>query len=295
MNADSAETCRPTSWWWGAAVWPLVLAVGLSACTRPTGGEGQALLRRGDTAAVEARLNQAAEAHAAGHLSEAEWRQVYREFEGLDEPASQALDRWLADDPGSYQARLLKGAALLQQAWTVRGRDRAARLTADQASNSARLFRQADEQLSAALSLDPQPLMAAFYLMDALGAGCQRERMRQLLDETRLYSPYGALIHNRYQSFLGSRWCGTHAEMRAFADAERARGMPESGVLQLEAIEEDDRGQDWLDSRKPDQAAMHFKRALDRARQVGGRFQSDWLTYADPQRCRLPQLKSYCE
>jgi hypothetical protein len=286
----AAERRRPSRW---LGVVSLVLLV--AACSRPPGGELQALLRKGDTVALEARLAQVDQAYESGQLSETELRHVYREFYVLDAPAAKALEQWLASAPSSYQAHLIQGIALKRQAWAVRGSGRADRLQPDQASDAARLFRQADEQLSAALALDERPLMAAFHLMDVLGQNCQRERLRSLLDQTREYNRYSAMVLNRYQWYLKPRWCGSYSEMTAFVEAERAGGMPAIGLLQLEAIEDDSRGQDWLDSRKPDSAAVHFKRALDKAKQIGGEFQAEWLVTADAQRCQLPQLKAYCE
>ena len=60
------------------------------------------------------------------------------------------------------------------------------------------------------------------------------------------------------------------------------------------AIVEDDKGLDWLESRKPEAAVIHFARALEKAQSVGGRFHTDWLPSAEVQRCKLPQLKAYC-
>jgi hypothetical protein len=158
----------------------LAAAVALTACSRPPGGELQALLRKSDTAALDARLTQAEQT-----LSEAELQAVYREFEVLDAGATEALDHWVATSPDNYHARLLRGIAYKRQAWDVRGQGRAGTLDEVRASNAAKLFKQADEQLTAALALNDQPLMAAFHAMDALGPGCQRERMRSLLDQTR--------------------------------------------------------------------------------------------------------------
>lgn len=275
----------------GAWIWCTLVAaaVVLSACSRPPGGELQALLRKGDTAALEARLAQADQT-----LSEAELQAVYTEFELLDAAASEALDRWIGASPDNYHARLLRGIAYKRQAWDVRGHERAGKLDEVRASNAAKLFKQADEQLTAALALNAQPLMATFHEMDALGQGCQRERMRSLLEQTREYNRFSALVNNRFQWYLKPRWCGSHREMSAFVEEERRLGMPASGLLQLEAIMEDDKGQDWLDSRKPGAAADHFARALERAQAVGGRFQTDWLPGAEAQRCKLPQLKAYC-
>lgn len=286
MNEMDAVGRRVGAWWPCAL---LAVAAMLGACSRPSGGELQAMLRKGDTAALEARLAQADQT-----LSEAELRAVYAEFEGLDASATEALDRWVGASPDNYHARLLRGIAYKRQAWDVRGQGRASALDADRASDAAKLFSQADEHLTAALALNDRPVMAAFHAMDALGAGCQRERMRQLLEQTREYNPYSALVNNRFQWYLKPRWCGSHREMSAFVEEARRLGMPESGRLQLEAIMEDDKGLDWLESRKPDAAATHFARALERAQAIGGRFQSDWLPNAEAQRCKLAQLRAYC-
>lgn len=286
MSEMGGRRRRGGAWSWCAL---MAAAAVLGACSRPPGGELQALLRKGDTAALEARLTQADQA-----LSESELQAAYAEFEVLDAAATEALDHWVSASPDSYHARLLRGIAYKRQAWDIRGQGRAATIDEVRASNAAKLFKQADEQLTAALALDDRPLMAAFHAMDALGPGCQRERMRRLLDQTRDYNRFSALIHNRFQWYLKPRWCGSHREMTAFVDEARRLGMPESGLLQLEAIEDDDRGMDWLESRKPVEAADNFSRALKKAQAVGGRFQTDWLPGAEAQRCKLPRLKSYC-
>lgn len=286
MSEMDGRGRRSGAWSWCALT---AAAIALGGCSRPPGGELQALLRKGDTAALEARL-----AKSDQSLSEAELQAVYAEFEVLDAAATEALERWVGTSPDNYHARLLRGIAYKRQAWDTRGQGRASALDEVRASNAAKLFKQADEQLSAALALDERPLMAAFHEMDALGVSCQRERMRRLLEQTRDYNRFSALVNNRFQWYLKPRWCGSHRDMSAFVEEERKLGMPESGLLQLEAIVEDDKGLDWLESRKPEAAVIHFARALEKAQSVGGRFQTDWLPSAEVQRCKLPQLKAYC-
>ena len=145
------------------------------------------------------------------------------------------------------------------------------------------LLRRVDLHLIAALTLDDHPLIAAHQLIDVLGQNCQREYMCAVLEQVRR--------PNRYHLYLALRRCGSYEQMAAFIKEAHADGMPPSGVLQLRAIEDDDRCRRWLYEGCQANAATYFRPALDKGAWIGGQFRVRRLVHRLGQRCTMPALK----
>ncbi|MGR9106602.1 MAG: tetratricopeptide repeat protein, partial [Gammaproteobacteria bacterium] len=89
--------------------------------------------------------------------------------------------------------------------------------------------------------------------------------------------PGNALVRNRYAISLTPRWGGSYKQLDQFIADTKGERVPASVVLQLEAIEHNDKGLSLEEQHQHDAAMEHFRRSLEIADRVGGTFAKEFL------------------
>jgi tetratricopeptide (TPR) repeat protein len=114
------------------------------------------------------------------------------------------------------------------------------------------------------------------------------------LEQANRLLPGNALARNRYLRSLMPSWGGSYPEAKAFIESAKAEHLPESVVMQLEAILEDDLGGALARDGNFDAARPHFILALSLSKKVGGSFRTDFLYFSTGYLCPREPALEYC-
>ncbi|NEQ33490.1 MAG: DUF4034 domain-containing protein, partial [Leptolyngbya sp. SIO4C5] len=229
-------------------------------------------------------------------VTEIELRNLYRLFYKLDAAERSNLDKWIEKYPSSYAAHLARGIYYKRLGQAARGYEFIAETSQKEIDAMLVNFEIAESELISSLALTEKPFLSIFHLSTIMGHLCRKQELKKLLDDANKILPLNTLMRNRYQFYLSPKWCGSHDEMKAFIQQAKDANLPESHILQLKAIMEDDMASLSLSNGDRARAVVHYMKALNLAERVGGSFQEDWLFSSNYNRCRVPELKKrYCK
>jgi hypothetical protein len=250
------------------------------------------LLRRNDIATLDAMLNELQKQFEQGSVSEIDLRNAYRTFYEPSAEARTNLFRWAKEEPASYPARLAEGIYYKKQGQKARGGRFIGETPRDAIAKMEEYYAKAHVDLVASEKLTAKPYLSVFHLLDiAAQAGDSDESLALMKQADRLL-PKNALARNRYFNSLMPRWGGSYPQAKAFIESAKAKHLPDSVVMQLEAILEDDMGEALARDGNIAAARPHFVAALSFSKKVGGSFRSDFLEFSTGYLCaREPTLE----
>lgn len=254
-----------------AATLATCLAAAAPPCqARAEQADVAALLLRHDYRSLEQSLSAVQQEFEAGRLKELELGQAFEPFAALmDAQALQSLRDWAAQSPDSYVAHLALGLSYRVQGSDARGRKFWDDTTPQQRQGMLQNFAMAESELRRSIALTAKPYLSLLNLMSIAA----QMGDRPVLNAT-LVMANEALLDNRkarlqYARFLLPRWGGSYDKLDAFVAQSRAQGVAEDTLLQMQAIELNDRGQILSAEHHGTRAREFFKRALQLARQAG--------------------------
>jgi tetratricopeptide (TPR) repeat protein len=155
----------------------------------------------------------------------------------------------------------------------------------------------AKQDLDASMRLDPRPYLSVLQLMKiarAMGDDAAEDAMLAYGDRV---FPHDPRIHRAHFVSLEPRWGGSYEKMDAYRQTMR-RGDREDRkfALQLDALEEQDKGNAQWNDNDEVAAQRHFAKALEIGARVGGCFATEYLGIAlDFKKRGLPSPKPSVE
>ena len=195
--------------------------------------ETRRLIEAGDFAAAEARLGALQRAFAADYRQEAALGDALYACYVPGDALRAALDKWIAQRPASYIARLCRGMHWTAAGFERRGDKSMAQTTIAQIAGMMNAFDRAYLDYRRALELDRKPTFAYWGLITIGRAiGMDQRALRALLQEAVAVEPNSSNVRLAYFAALRPEWGGSLAEMEAFL-AETKRDYPKVQKIQL--------------------------------------------------------------
>lgn len=191
------------------------------------------LLDSGSFAQLDAEMSSYQTAYGNGVISDEQASRALIALKQNDPDLRPAYDRWVAERPTSYVARLARGYFLMSLGNLARGSDYAARTPNARFQDMERLFEQAMTDLEASLQLDQRPTLSYGPMIVIAKVRGDRESARELLGRAIALDPAVYTARLSYLGLLQPEWGGSLEEMAAFIAA--AGGSISKG--QLEKLE----------------------------------------------------------
>lgn len=253
-----------------------------------------ALLQRNDLQRLERMLSRVQLQFENSELTEVELRNSFRPFYTLDSQAAENLQNWAAASPQSYVAHLGLGIYYKRLGSDARGLNAMSATPQSNIDTMKRYFRLSENALRSSLMLTQKPLLSIFHLMDITGTTGDSNATTALLLQGNKILPSTGLLRARYANYLLPRWGGSYAKLEKFITESEHQGVPPNVVLQLHAIEHDDKGHVLADQGNQADANNEFEKALKLGKEIGGSFSIDTLKTSRYYLCPSPKGAPYC-
>jgi hypothetical protein len=142
-----------------------------------------------------------------------------------------ALDAWVATEPESQLARLVRGRHAIKWAWDARGGGRGSGVGEDAARLFVERLELAREDLLHAAELDPRdPAPWAFLITVDRGLSEDLEVAREHFGLATVRDPENFTAHEQMVTLLTEKWLGSHDQMFEFARAAAEKAPPGSDL-----------------------------------------------------------------
>lgn len=217
------------------AVFVACIATGASAQSpsAPEVKETQRLILAGDFASAESRLGRLQQAFAKDYREEGPLGDALFACHQPGDELRDALDKWVAQSPKSYIARLCRGMHWTATGFERRGGKVIAQTTPAQIAGMKNAFNTAHLDYRRALELDRKPTFAYWGLI-TIGRvlGANRRALEALLQQAIAVEPLTSSVRLAYLGALRPEWGGSIEEMEAFLRETRSK-YPKVQKLQL--------------------------------------------------------------
>jgi len=253
------------------------------------------LLAANDAAAADELLNGVQKKFEDGTLSEIELRNAFRPIYDLTPAEAENLHAWAASHPKSYAAHLAEGIYYKKRGLAARGDKFISETSKSALDEMQRNLVPAKAELTKSRELTKKPYLSLFHLLDIAAQDGDRSASLALLTAANEALPQNSLARNRYLTSLMPRWGGSYPEAEAFITKAKSEGLAEQGVVQLEAILHNDKGQTLEHDGNHDGARAEFVQALELGKRAGGSFQIDFLKVSRYYVCNGPDAVKYCQ
>ncbi|HYY61878.1 MAG TPA: DUF4034 domain-containing protein, partial [Burkholderiales bacterium] len=175
----------------------------------------RALFEAGKFAELDADLRAVQDAYRRGLIEEEQAARAFGFLKTHDPERRARFDRWVAEQPASYAARLLRGDYLVGLAYLARGSAVAKRTSRAQFKEMDALLAAALEDLGAALKLDPYPVLAAAPIVDAAQAIGADEQAAAAAAAALALDSGAYYVRHAYLANLQPQWGGSLEQMAA--------------------------------------------------------------------------------
>jgi TPR repeat protein len=186
---------------------------------RPEAGKLQALLSAGNFAELDRELSAYQDAYRSGVIGDDEAARAFTALVTTDAELKDAYDKWVAQMPRSYVARIARGYFLSRLGYQARGTQYASKTSQAQFKEMRELFKIATEDLEASLRLDAKPVLGygtMISISQAAGGGTPAAR---LLDHAIAIDPRVYTARASYLASLRPEWGGSVERMQAALDS----------------------------------------------------------------------------
>lgn len=227
-------------------------------------------------------------------VGEFDMKHILNIFTAIDEKEAGELKRLTGEFKHNYILRLGLGVHYLFKAEQVRGDADWTSLPVETREKALTHLRNSERELRASMELSRQPYFSIFHLMHISMLSQRPVETHDLYRQADRFFSDTVLVRNRYAISLTPRWGGDYKELVAFiARIRKERGSP-STVNQLVAIYEADFGHTLEEHGQSDEASVHFHRALNLGKDIGGSFTKDYLGVPLRYVCRASRNLAVC-
>ena len=219
----------------GAAATQPTVAAGRPA--RPEAGKLQALLAAGNFAQLERELAAYQDAYRRGVIGDDEAAKAFTALVTGEADLKPLYDKWVADLPRSYVARVARGYYLTRLGYQARGPNYASKTSQMQFDEMRAHFKVAMADLEASLQLDAKPVLGfgtMIWISQSAGGGTPAAR---LLEQAIAIDPRVYTARASYLASLRPQWGGSLERMQAALDSWKGsleRAQVERLALMLE-------------------------------------------------------------
>jgi len=254
----------------------------------------RAHLRQGDFTWLDQYFDALQRQFESGRMSEFDLRGAYRPLYDLDDPGVAQLQAWAEHSPSSYAAHLLLGIHHKRLGSAARGEDSIQETPRAALEEMHRQFQLAMPELERSSRLTAKPYLSWFFMMAIATDEGRAEQAREILERSVQQYPLSELLRVRYMGSLTPRWGGSYPQMEAFIARNRKEGMPDRLIHELQAMEEDDKGESLADAGDRRGARVHFEKALRLAKDSAPFFLKDSMAYTRYELCQAGKPAAGC-
>ncbi len=213
------------------------------------------LLEAGNYGQLDAELSTYQDAYRRGAIGDEETAKAFIVLQRSDPDLRPAYDKWVAEKPGSYVARLARGYYLMNLGYLARGGAYRAKTSKAQFADMHGLFKVAQEDLEASLKLDSKPVLSYGTLIAiAQGQGRREDAASYVINAIAL-DPYVYTARAAYLASLRPEWGGSLEQME-LALATWKRTLDEAQIIRLGRMLEDAK---WRAALEPAQRLVDRK------------------------------------
>lgn len=226
---------------------------------------------------LDAKANSLQAGYEAGRVSSVELLHGFRAFYGTNPKVTPLIDEWVRLFPRSYAARLARGIHYRVLAGEARGGKWISETSPEQVRAMEDYLDQALRDLQASEALAKKPILTYLHELTVGMIRGDRDSNRATLAKALAIDPKDFTIRRKYMSTITPRWGGSFGEMQDFLKASQKQGVTERDLHTLQAMIEIERGRASSDDRKPEDAVIHFKRAIDLEPERDQKTEALWL------------------
>lgn len=239
----------------------VLLFASFSLQAEPDKAKLRALLESGKFAELDAEMSAYQTAYREGRMGDEQASKAFIALKTNNPELRAAYDKWVADHPSSYAARLARGYYLMSLGYVARGGAYARETPRARLDDMRKLFGDAMADLEASLNLDPRPTLS-FGTMIAITQGAvELPRAAGYLEravamDTNVYTARIAYLHS-----LRPEWGGSLEQMQAFI-AQSERALAPEQLMRMKRVLQDSRARAELERVQPLVEQKQFEAAL---------------------------------
>src|SRR6266513_7235 len=246
----------------------------------------QGLLAAGNFAQLDAELSAYQAAYRAGAINDGQAAKPFIVLTQNDPDLKPQYDKWVAEMPRSYVARIARGHYLQELGYLARGSDRAAKTSMAQFDAMGAYFKTAMEDCEASLNLDPKPVLGYGTMISIAQAVGAPELPEELVGEAIALDPRVITARWAYMESLRPEWGGSLEKMDRVLDSWKGAVEP----AQWQALHRMVEDAHWRARLKPGEALIEKKQY-----QQAIEFYSEALKQAPVIRAYANRGRSYAE
>jgi hypothetical protein len=171
-----------------------------------------------------------------GNMSGDDLRAAFRDFYATDADLGAKLDRWIAQYPNSYVAKVARGIYYKKVGFESRGTAYINDTSQSQIDGMNAAFEKAVADLRASITMSPKPFLSYFHLLDIGNAIGAKEEVRTIYDRANSLDPSSYAIRLKYMVTLQSRWGGSLEEMQSFYSECQHAGLTDAQDKELQGM-----------------------------------------------------------
>jgi TPR repeat protein len=193
------------------------------------------LLAAGRFAELDAQMSAYQATYARGESDDDRPFQALVALTAVDTELRPAYDRWVAQYPSSYAARLARGYYLSGMGWAARGQGYLRDTPSDRLEEMRGYFREAMEDLKASVALDARPVLSYATMIRVARADRRFGDIGLYLENALALDPKA--YHARMSYLLGIRpeWGGSLEQMERFV-AQSRQALPAEQAAKLQRV-----------------------------------------------------------
>jgi len=221
------------------------------------------LLESGKFAELDAEMSSHQNAYREGSIGDEEASKAFIALKTNDPDLRPAYDRWVAQYPNSYCARLARGYYLMSLGWVARGSAYAAETPPARFADMQALFKDAMADLETSLKLDPKPTLSYGTMISISrsyrGLGDKDDYLAQALAlDDKVYTARLSYLYS-----IRPEWGGSVEQMQAFI-GESERSLLAHQVAKFQRVLDDAKSRAELESVRGLLKERQFEDALRR-------------------------------
>ena len=185
---------------------------------------------------LERRFTALQKQFEGGDISGDDLRAAFRDFYATDPDLGGKLDRWIAQYPNSYVAKVARGIYYKKVGFESRGTAYINDTSQSQIDGMNAAFEKSVADLRASITMSPKPFLSYFHLLDIGNAIGAKEEVRAIYDRANGLDPSSYAIRLKYMITLQSRWGGSLQEMQNFYTECQRAGLTDSQNKELQGM-----------------------------------------------------------